>query len=128
MSANSSIFGTFAWTHPITLKLYKNKEDINLNKNHKKIPIFFGYFTKMAIRNLKNCENLSFYRVKYAFDKLSKKQRFQKNTISFCIYCLYLFGGGLIFMLLEGPKEQTVCQDMRQALFTNFENFNSVKF
>ena len=36
MGAHSSIFGTFAMTHPITSKLYLNIEDIILNKNHEK--------------------------------------------------------------------------------------------
>ena len=36
VSANSSIFGTFARTHPITLKLYQNIEDVILIKNNEK--------------------------------------------------------------------------------------------
>ena len=36
VSANSSIFGTFARTHPITLKLYQNIKDVILIKNNEK--------------------------------------------------------------------------------------------
>ena len=46
----------FAWTNPITLKLYQNKEDIILNKNHEKIANIFGHFAKMVIQNLENCQ------------------------------------------------------------------------
>ena len=47
MSANSSIFGTLTWTNPITLKLYKNKEDIILIENHeKKLPLILAIWPK----------------------------------------------------------------------------------
>ena len=36
VSAISAIFGTFARTHPITLKLYQNIEDVILIKNNEK--------------------------------------------------------------------------------------------
>ena len=51
VGANSSIFGTFAWTYLITLKLYQNKEDIILNKNHeKKFSIFLVILPKWLFK------------------------------------------------------------------------------
>ena len=58
MSANSSIFGTFARTHPISLKLYQNIEDVILIKNHeKKIGNNYGHLAIIGIWNLKNWQN-----------------------------------------------------------------------
>ena len=49
MSAISAIFGTFARTHPITLKLYQNIEKVLLIKNHeKKLAIIMIIWPKLA--------------------------------------------------------------------------------
>ena len=49
MSAELSIFGTS--------KLYQNREDVIINKNHEKIGNIYGHLAKVAIWNLKNCQN-----------------------------------------------------------------------
>ena len=41
------------------LKLYQNKEDIILNKNHGKNANIFDHF--VAIQNLENCQNFKIY-------------------------------------------------------------------
>ena len=46
--ALSSIFGTFAMTHPITLKLYQNIENIILKKITQKIGNYIGHFAKIV--------------------------------------------------------------------------------
>ena len=57
VSAISAIFGTFARTHPITLKLYQNLEGVILNKYHEKIGNIYGHLAKITIWNLKNQHN-----------------------------------------------------------------------
>ena len=60
MSAISAIFGTFARTHSISLKLYQNIEDIIVIKNHeKKIGDSYGHLAQIAIWNVKNCQNFN---------------------------------------------------------------------
>ena len=62
MSANPSIFGTFARTYPITLKLHQNIEDVILIKTHEKnIGNIYGHLAKIAIWNLKKWQNFKNY-------------------------------------------------------------------
>ena len=72
MSANSSIFGTFARSYPITLKLFQSIEAI-LNKKHEKMGNIYGHLAKIAIWNLKNLEN--------SISKFKKSRKFQKSLI-----------------------------------------------
>ena len=57
MSAISAIFGLFARTYPITLKLHQNIESVILIKIAKKIGNIYGHLAKIAIWNLKNYQN-----------------------------------------------------------------------
>ena len=60
VGGNLSTFGTFARTHPITLKLYQNIEEVIFTKNHeKKVGNNYGHFAIIGIWNLKNCQNFN---------------------------------------------------------------------
>ena len=49
------IFGTFAWSYPITLNSTENfGPKYRGHKNLEKFANIFGHFAKIAIRNLKN--------------------------------------------------------------------------
>ena len=51
MGANSSIFGTFARTYPISLKLNQNIENVILIKNQeKKLAIIMAIWPKLAFK------------------------------------------------------------------------------
>ena len=55
-------------------------------------------------------------RVKYAVDKPTERERLKKNIFLTFWYAVYIFCGGVIFMVLEG----LVCNYIKFAIFIFF--------
>ena len=60
--------------------------------------------------------------IKYAIDKPTSREQQSKNIFILFISLSYIFVGGGIFVALEGPAEQRVCDEMRLDLKNRLMN------